>query len=89
MEITVDPKKDKLNRGKDGIARGRAADFEWDTAVIWLDQRFEYGESRMCALGMIGVRLYQMAFVEKESVLRVISLRKANVTEERRYAAGT
>lgn len=86
MEITFDPQKDKLNRRKHGIALSRAIDFEWDTAVTWLDQRFEYGESRVCAIGMIGIRLYFMVFVEKAGVLRIISLRKANANEENRYA---
>ncbi|HJV00980.1 MAG TPA: BrnT family toxin [Burkholderiaceae bacterium] len=89
MEITFDPEKDKLNRRKHGVSLSRAVEFEWQHAVTWLDQRFEYGESRVCALGMIGGRLHFMVFVEKNGVLRIISLRKANANEERRYAGTT
>lgn len=89
MEITFDPEKDKLNRRKHGVSLLRAADFEWDTAVSWLDQRFEYEELRMCAVGAIGVRLYFLVYVETDDSLRVISLRKANTTEVRRYVRQT
>lgn len=89
MEITFDPEKDKLNRRKHGISLLRAADFEWDTAVSWLDRRFDYEELRMCAVGLIGVRLYFLVYVETDYALRVISLRKANGKEEQRYVRQT
>lgn len=85
MEITFDPGKDKLNRGKHGISLSRAEDFEWDTAVSWPDQRFDYDELRMCAVGLIGVRLYFLVYKERDDALRIISLRKANAREEQRY----
>ncbi|MES2118503.1 MAG: BrnT family toxin [Pseudomonadota bacterium] len=89
MEITFDPGKDKLNRRKHGISLTRAEDFEWDTAVSWADQRFHYGDLRMCAVGLIGVRLYFLVYEENDDGLRVISLRKASTTEVRRYVRQT
>jgi uncharacterized DUF497 family protein len=85
MEITFEPGKDKLNRRKHGVSLARAEDFEWDTAVSWSDQRFHYDALRMCAVGLIGVRLYFLVYEESDDALRVISLRKANGKEEQRY----
>jgi uncharacterized DUF497 family protein len=59
---------------------------EWDTAVTWPDVRRNYGEARMAGIGYIGQRLYYVAFVERENDRRIISLRKANYREVRRYA---
>jgi len=86
MLIEFDPAKDAINRSKHGISLGEAARIEWDSAVIWPDVRYDYGEDRMSGLGYIGERLYFVAFVDRGQVRRVISLRKANKLEERTYA---
>jgi uncharacterized DUF497 family protein len=59
--------------------------FDWETAVIVIDDREDYGELREMALGFIGVRLSAMAFTRRGDTVRVISLRKANRVEMRRY----
>jgi uncharacterized DUF497 family protein len=86
MVITFDSKKDKLNRRKHGIPLSAADAFEWDTANIWTDQRYHYSELRECGLGLIGKTLYFIVFVEHGGNQRIISLRKANKGEARRYA---
>lgn len=48
MVITFDPKKDKLNQRKHGISLSAAVDFDWDNAMIWIDQRYHYSEVREC-----------------------------------------
>jgi len=57
-----------------------------ETAAIWPDTRFDYGEARMNALGYIRARLYAVTFVDRASIRRIINLRKANKREEKRYA---
>lgn len=86
VRITFDPAKDALNRQKHGVSLGEAAEFEWATAVIWPDIRRDYGEMRMIGIGYIGQRLYVVAFVERDDSYRLISLRKANLREVKRYA---
>lgn len=86
MQITFDPKKDAINKVKHGVALAEAAAIEWDTALVTVDDRFDYGERRQVAIGYIGLRLYVLAYVERRDVLRVISLRKANRREIERYA---
>lgn len=86
MTITFDPAKDAANRHKHGVSLAEAAQLEWETAVIWPDIRQDYGEPRMIAIGYIDQRLYVIVFVEREGDQRIISLRKANLREIRRYA---
>lgn len=85
MVITFDPKKDKLNQRKHGISLSAASGFDWADAVIWPDQRYHYTELRECALGYLGNVLYFMTFVDMVHAIRVISLRKANKGEVKRY----
>jgi len=86
MQIEYDPAKDAINRRKHGISLADAVRFEWETADIEEDARFDYEEQRFHATGYLGVRLYFMVFCMRGEKARVISLRKANKREERRYA---
>lgn len=86
MEITFDPTKDESNQRKHGVSLGLAVDFEWEDALAGPDDRRDYGESRMVAIGYIGLRLYVVVYVDRNGTRRIISLRKANSREEKRYA---
>jgi uncharacterized DUF497 family protein len=86
MNIAFDPFKDLSNIEKHGVSLQAAEVFEWDTAVAWPDHRSAYGEARMIALGYIGNRIYNIVFVDRDGVRRIISLRKANQREVNRYA---
>jgi len=90
MNVTFDPAKDAVNLAKHGVSLADAAGFEWDAAVVWPDKRRDYDESRMVALGYIGLRIMAVVFVdrppEKPTERRIISLRKANSREVKRYA---
>ncbi|WP_295404457.1 BrnT family toxin [uncultured Thiocystis sp.] len=85
MKIAFDPAKDRANLAKHGVSLALAAAFEWDTALIWTDDREDYGEDRQRALVLHGVRLYFVAFVDREDGRRIISLRKATNQEQARY----
>jgi len=94
MQIEFDLDKEAINCQKHHVSLAEAARMDWDTAVIWPDDRFSYGENRMRGLGYIDLRLYYIAFVDHENEgeiepirRRVISLRKANKTEYRYYAS--
>ena len=86
MEITYDPAKDAANQAKHGVTLALAVELEWGAAVSWPDVRREYGEARRVAIGYIGLRLYYVAYVDRAGGRRIISLRKANKREEKRYA---
>lgn len=90
MNVTFDPAKDAANVAKHGVSLTEAAGFEWGSAVVWPDTRRDYGEARMVALGYIGLRIMALVFVdrppEEPTERRIISLRKANSREVKRYA---
>ncbi len=50
MHIEFDPVKDASNQTKHGLSLGMAVELDWDSALVWVDDRFEYNEVRMNAL---------------------------------------
>jgi len=87
LPLDFDPDKDRRNRTKHGMSLADAERIEWDTAFVWVDDRTDYGEQRMRGWGYIGSRLFHIAFVDRGDVRRIISLRRANPREEKRYAS--
>jgi uncharacterized protein len=85
VKIEFDPAKDATNRAKHGLSLADATQIDWVGAVIRRDLRFDYHEARFRAFGRIGDRLYMVAFTMRGERFRVISFRKANATEVRRY----
>ena len=85
MRIEFDPAKDAANQAKHGVSLVLAVELDWDAALVWVDGRFEYEELRMIALAPKTEILYYVAFVERGSVRRIISLRRANRREVAHY----
>ena len=89
MEITYDFAKNASNIEMRGLSFERAADFDFQTAVFIVDDRHDYGETRYRGLGFLDARLHALVFVETAKGIRVISFRKANTREVRRYEQAT
>lgn len=85
MEFEWDQDKAEGNLAKHHVAFEAIAAFAFETAVSWQDDRKNYGEVRMIALGFIEGRLHHLTYTMRGNVLRVISLRKANDRENDRY----
>ena len=85
MKIEFDPAKDATNQMKHGVSLALADELDWEAALVWVDDRFEYGELRMIALAPETGILYYVAFVERGELRRVISLRRANRREVKHY----
>lgn len=85
MAITYDPDKCEKNIALRGISFDLATDFDWSSALIVEDTRKDYGEPRFQALGSIGERLHSLVFTPRAGDVHVISLRKANKREVKRY----
>ncbi len=85
MRIEFDPAKDAANQAKHGVSLSMAGYLDWEATLVWVDERFEYGESRMIALAPKTEVLYYVAFVNRGEVRRVISLRRANRREVKYY----
>jgi uncharacterized DUF497 family protein len=62
-----------------------ANDLDGDAALVWLEQRFDDDEERATALVSDANLLYDVAFVERGEVRRVIRLRRANRREVSHY----
>ena len=69
-----------------GLSFELVEQMEWATALIQEDTRKAYGERRFQVLGFIGERLHAVVFTPREGKVHVISLRKANSREVKRYA---
>ena len=89
MKLSYDPKKDAVNVAKHNVSLGEAVFLDWNNALIWPDQRRDYGENRQVALVPMNQRLYFVAFVDRKTVRRIISLRKANKREFDHYEQET
>jgi len=85
MDITFDPAKSARNEAERGFGFHAAADFDFAAALIWIDDRFDYPETRYSALGPVKGRVHALVFSDTETGLRVISFRKANKREVKRY----
>ena len=85
MQFDFDPGKDATNLSKHGLSLAAAANLSWDAALVWIDDRADYGEVRMVALAPIGDMLFFVAFVDREQARRIISLRRANRREINHY----
>lgn len=86
MRIVYDPIKNDRNVRERGLSFERVVDFDFATALFLVDDRRDYGESRHVAIGHLEDRLHVLCFVERPNGIRVVSFRKANKRESRRYA---
>jgi len=77
MKIEFDPAKNEANILSRGLPFNWVVNFEFETAIIWIDTRKPYPEVRMSALGRLAGRVYSVVFTETATGIRVISFRKA------------
>ena len=85
MLILFDPEKNSRNVQLRGLSFAQANDFDFETSFVEADLRKEYGEIRYVAIGFLHQRLHVLCFAEIEGGIRVISFRKANEREIKRY----
>lgn len=85
MRFEWDEKKRLSNIRKHGIDFADVPSiFELDTVTV-IDDRFEYDEIRYQTLGLLKARVIMVVHTESETVIRIISARKANKYEEETY----
>ena len=82
MSFEWDHWKAAANLEKHGVRFEDVENFAFTDAVFQRDLRFEYGEDRWVATGLIGDRLHVLVYTKRDTeTVRVISLRKANPRE--------
>ncbi|GAB2788259.1 BrnT family toxin [Halomonas shantousis] len=89
MRIDFDPDKSARNERERGLPFTAAEHFDWEEALYTEDTRHDYPERRFVALGRIGQRVHVECFTPINGGVRVISFRKANEREVRRYEQAT
>ena len=89
MQIDFDPAKNLRNIAERSLSFELAGEFDFDTAIIWMDARKVYPEVRVSVLGLLAGRVHALVFSETTKGIRVISFRKANKREVKRYEEET
>jgi uncharacterized protein len=81
MRFTWDESKRRANLAKHGLDFADAAQVFSGPLVLFEDDRFDYGEQRMVAVGLLRAWVVLVVHVESEGVIRVISMREATRDE--------
>lgn len=81
--MQFDPAKNEINVAKHGVSLERAADM--DIQAILRDDRYDYGEIRYRAFGLIDGIAHCLVFTDRHGELRAISLRRAHQKEMKRH----
>ena len=82
MQIEYDPDKNNWNIKKRNLSFEQAKELDWETTLIIEDIRNDYPEQRFLTLPVI-------CFALITGGIRVISFRKANPREVKRYEQAT
>ena len=77
MEISYNLDKNEKNIHERQLSFDRAAEFDFQTATVDVDNRRDYGETRYVAAGYLDGRLHILRFTETAQGIRVFSFRKA------------
>lgn len=85
MEIVFDPAKDAANIANHGISLEMAEELLRGFTIEFEDKRFDYGETRIVALGKINNRVFVCVYTMRGEICRPISLRPANRKERHVY----
>lgn len=86
MAIEYDPDKNQWNIKTRGISFDEFENLDFDTALIEVDNRKDYGEDRFIIQAKLNDRLHVAVFTPRgEDITRVISLRKASKKEVSAY----
>jgi len=84
MDYEWEEQKSLETLAKRGYDFSIVYDFDWTTAIITHDERYDYGEARFRAHGRIGEKPFCVAFTLRETNIRIISVFRIHEKEARR-----
>ncbi|HEV7371438.1 BrnT family toxin [Arenibaculum sp.] len=84
MDIEFDTAKDQANRSKHGVSLA-LGQMVLEHCVADIPDAREYSESRRVAYGLVAGRLFACVYTMRGDAYRLISVRKANAREQRRW----
>jgi len=85
MQFDWDELKRKANLAKHGIDFNDAARIFAGPLVLFEDDRADYNEQRMIAMGLLDSLVVIVVHVESDRTIRIISIRKADKYETNLY----
>ena len=80
-----DEEKRLINQRKHSVDFKIIVGFDWKTAQIEEDNRFNYNEVRYIATGLIELTVYRLSFTYRGDKIRLINFRKAKKFEVKNY----
>ena len=88
MDFDWDPAKDERTRKTRGFGFADVLTvFAEDHLLEWVDDRIDYGETRVVIVGMVGGGLVSVVYTDEDEVRRIISARVASRKERRLWHA--
>ncbi len=88
MKFEWDESKRLVNLQRHGLDFADAWRIFESYRVIFIDDRFDYGESRLVTIGVLSGRIVTTVYTEDDEITRIISLRKATKNEQTKYNKG-
>ena len=85
QQFSWDPIKNRINITKHGISFSKAAKIFDGPRLEREDTRRYYGETRIIALGRSERKILRIVYTRRNSVIRIITARKANKHERAEY----
>ena len=85
MDFDFDSIKSDKNLAERGFDFAYATRVFEGRVVSFVDDRHDYGEVRMVAIGEIGGRVFKVVYTDREDVRRIISAHRASRQEVRKW----
>jgi hypothetical protein len=85
LEFEWDEFKNARNIAQHGIDFTRAREIFNGPVVEAIDDRYDYGETRVLAIGVAEGRELAVVYTMRNDVIRIISARRSNRNERRTY----
>jgi len=83
VEIQFDEAKDAANLAKHGVSLALGAVVLDNCIGDVIDDRRDYGETRINAFGLVAGRLFVCTYTPRHAMRRIISVRRASKQEQR------
>jgi len=87
VDFEWDDAKSEANRRRRGFGFDYASLIFLGRILVRIDDREDYGELRINALGLIDGDLYHVTYTDRDGVRRIISARRAHRKERKRWHA--
>jgi uncharacterized DUF497 family protein len=85
VKISYDPQKRARTLAERGLDFDDAVRLFAGATVDFVDDRYDYGETRWLSFGHLGQRMVAVVWTRRGDTRHVISMRKANGREQEKY----